>query len=93
MFLGEGQPFVRSKVFPSPKTSSFPKDCLGENPLRTPFIFFVTRLRANAFCLTTKGSLDSHASRYDTSSWNASKLNASRYYVSIAMLAFIMLAN
>ena len=49
LFLGEGQPFVRSKVFPSPKTSLFPKDCLGEIAaslaicLRTPFIFFVTR--------------------------------------------------
>jgi len=46
LFLGEGQPFVRSKVFPSPKTSSFPKDCLGQIAaslaicLRTPFIFF-----------------------------------------------------
>jgi len=72
LFLGEGQPFVRSKVFPSPKTSSFPKDCLGEIAaslaicLRTPF-FLSHGFVANAFCLTTKVCPGSHASSYNAS--------------------------
>jgi len=77
--LGEGQPFVRSKVFPSPKTSLFPKDCLGENPLRTPFIFLSHGFVANAFCLTAKGWLDSHVNSYNASVYNVSNLNASHF--------------